>query len=376
MSIIPQRPRWKGTMTDRQRFIDQLHFRPVDRSFNMEFGYWKENYLSWPGFIEYGITTEDEANEFFNFDRRATLGGVLWLHPSFEEKILSETEDKKVFINGDGLIAEVPKDGHSTIPHFTKSSITTPDDWKKVKTERLAVDHPDRQLDVESMRSRHTKERDYPLGINCGSMIGKIRDMLTFEGLAYAVFDYPDMVEDMVETACRLVEHSLDQLLPVFDFDYATGWEDTCFKNGPIVSVDFFERVVVPRYKRISSKLRDHGVDLWYIDCDGDIRALIPGFLEGGVNVMFPFEVNGSGHPGEILEKYQGRLRIMGGVDKTKLIAGRKETREYLESLVPYVERGGFIPHCDHRCPPDVTWENYLYYLDVKEELFGMETGS
>jgi len=39
---------------------------------------------------------------------------------------------------------------------------------------------------------------------------------------------------------------------------------------------------------------------------------------------------------------------------------------------VPYVKRGGYIPFVDHRCPPDVTPENYLYYLDLKEKLFGM----
>jgi uroporphyrinogen decarboxylase len=80
-------------------------------------------------------------------------------------------------------------------------------------------------------------------------MIGLIRNMLTFEGLAYATYDYPEMVEDMVETCCVLVENALDQLLPHFQFDFACGWEDICFKNGPIVSVDFFQNVITPRYK-------------------------------------------------------------------------------------------------------------------------------
>ncbi len=44
----------------------------------------------------------------------------------------------------------------------------------------------------------------------------------------------------------------------------------------------------------------------------------------------------------------------------------------YMKTLVPLVERGGYIPFCDHRCPPDVKPENYLYYLDLKEEMFGM----
>ena len=44
------------------------------------------------------------------------------------------------------------------------------------------------------------------------------------------------------------------------DFDFATGWEDICFKNGPIVSLGFFTDVVVPRYKRIGDKLHAAGL--------------------------------------------------------------------------------------------------------------------
>lgn len=373
MSITPIRSRWKGTMTDRERFNRQMHFESVDRTFNMEFGYWDENFSLWSGFIDNNIKNNAEADIFFNFDTIAGTGGQIWIHPTFEHKVISETEDKQVIRDGNGLIAEVPKDGHSTIPHFTKSSIVTPEDWKREKEKRFSLDHPDRQIDVSAVKARHPADRDYPLGVNCGSMIGRIRDLLTFEGLAYAVYDYPEMVEDMVETACRLVEQSLDQLLPEIDFDYASGWEDIAFKNGPIVSVDFFESVVVPRYMRINEKLKKYGIDIWYTDCDGDVRPLLPGFLKGGINTLFPFEVNGCSHPGELLDEYQGVLHIMGGVDKTKLIAGRDETKAYMETLVPFVERGGYIPFCDHRCPPDVTYENYLYYLDLKEDMFGIK---
>ena len=93
--------------------------------------------------------------------------------------------------------------------------------------------------------------------------------------------------------------------------------------------------------------------------------------MEAGLNTMFPFEVNGCGHPGDLLDEYGKDLRIIGGVDKMKLREGKGAIRKYLESLVPYVERGGFIPHCDHMCPPDVSPENYIYYLNLKEELFG-----
>jgi len=176
-----------------------------------------------------------------------------------------------------------------------------------------------------------------------------------------------------VETCCQLVEHALDILLPEIKFDFASGWEDICFKNGPIVTPNFFKNVVMPRYKRISKKLREHGIKIYYIDCDGDVRPILPYFLEGGVNCLFPFEVNSCAHPAELLKEYGKDLMIMGGVDKMELAKGPAAIKAYLKTLEPLVARGGYIPFCDHLCPPNVKPEDYLYYLDLKEKMFGLK---
>jgi len=370
-SITPIRQHWKGALTDRERFYRQMHYQPVDRCFNMEFGYWDENFTEWPLFYENGIQNNEEADIFFSFDRTATIGGEVWMHPTFPEEVLEVRENTKVLVNADGLLAEVPLDGHDTIPHFIKSSIVTPQDWKKVKAERFRLDDPQRTIDIESLSQQHPADRDYPLGVWTGSMIGKIRDMLTFEGLIYAIADYPAMVEDMVETSCQLVEQALDQILPHFQFDYAAGWEDICYKAGPIVNPRWFRRVITPRYQRIHEKLQAHGIDIWWIDCDGDVRPILPHMMEGGVTCLFPYEVNSCAHPAELLAEYGKDLRIMGGFDKIELGKGRDAIRAYMDTLVPLVERGGYIPFCDHRCPPNVDPDDYLFYLDLKEAYFG-----
>ena len=370
--IKPCRPRWKGTMTDRERFNRQMHYEPVDRCFNREFGYWDENFKAWPIFVDNKIKDNDQADIFFNFDvmKRASC---LWMNPPFEEKVIEERDGKKLIINSDGLLAEIPADGHDTIPHFIKSSIERCGDWAACKAERIRLDDPARIVDIKALKAAHPAGRDYPLGVHCGSMIGWVRDMLMFEGLAYAIYDYPDMVEDMVETCCVVIEHYLDQVLGEIDFDYAWGWEDICFKSGPIVSVDFFKNVVVPRYKRIGKRLAAHGIDIWWTDCDGDVRLILPLLLESGINCLFPFEVNSCCHPKELLDEYGKELRIMGGFDKMALGAGPEAIKQYMDSLVPCVERGGYIPFCDHRCPPNVKQADYLFYLDLKEKTFGMK---
>ena len=396
MNITPLRKKWKSVMTDRERFNRQMSYQSVDRCFNTEMGYWEENYNEWDIFSSNGITNAAQTRVLFSFDRIRTIGVYSHFIPPIEEKEIEIKNGKRIYINSDGLLAEVSP-GKSSIPHFIKSSISTPDDWKKMKAEHFDLKHPGRIININAVKRKladvtlpfirvndvygvtdsgngvvpSESERDYPLGVYCGSMIGKVRDILTFEGLAYAIYDYPEMVEDMVETMCQCTEYALDQLLPHFEFDFASGWEDICFNHGPIVSPDFLKNVVVPRYKRINRKLKAHNINLWYTDCDGDLRHIIPLLLESGINCLYPYEVRCSGHPGILLDEYGKDLYILGGVDKIKLAESPEAIKTCLEGLEKYVARGGFIPFCDHYCPPNVSPQNYLYYLDLKEKMFG-----
>lgn len=371
--ITPMRSPWKGTMTGRERFNAQMNGKSFDRTVNREFGYWKENFSAWKIFSENGITNNAEAERFFSFDKMASCSISNWIYPKFEHRTISDDGKIKVIMNGDGVMAEVASDGHSSIPHYTKPSVVTPEDWKRVKAERMKRDDPHRIPNIAAIKAKIPDDRDFPAGIHVGSLIGVIRDMLTFEGLCYAQYDYPDMLEDMIENITVFTEDALDRILPHFHFDFAEGWEDICFKNGPIVTVDFFRAVLMPRYKRIGKKLSEHGVKVWWMDCDGDVRPILPYFLEAGVNCLFPYEVNSCCHPAELMAMYPGALKIMGGFDKMQLIAGKDAIRSYMRSIEKLVASGGYIPFCDHRCPPDVSEENYLYYLDLKEKTFGIK---
>ena len=86
-------------MTDRQRFNNQMHYQSVDRCFNMEFGYWDENFKLWPIFVDNNITCNEEADRFFNFDRIETANGMLWLNPPYTCDIVEETDTTKILIN-------------------------------------------------------------------------------------------------------------------------------------------------------------------------------------------------------------------------------------------------------------------------------------
>jgi uroporphyrinogen decarboxylase len=71
------------------------------------------------------------------------------------------------------------------------------------------------------------------------------------------------------------------------------------------------------------------------------------------------------------LRKVFGRdLLLWGGIDKRELAKDRAAIDRELEAKVPpLLADGGYIPQLDHLAPPDISYENWLYFLDRKKRL-------
>ena len=83
-----------------------MHYKPVDRCFNMEFGYWNENFSQRSIFVQNGITNNEQADVFFNFDTIRYVIGQTWMCPPFENKVVEQTPTSKIIMNQDGLLAQ------------------------------------------------------------------------------------------------------------------------------------------------------------------------------------------------------------------------------------------------------------------------------
>jgi hypothetical protein len=63
---------------------------------------------------------------------------------------------------------------------------------------------------------------------------------------------------------------------------------------------------------------------------------------------------------------------MVGGVDKREIAKGPKAIDAELErSVLPIIEQGGFIPTIDHAVHPDVSLDDFEYYLDAKRRILG-----
>jgi uroporphyrinogen decarboxylase len=77
----------------------------------------------------------------------------------------------------------------------------------------------------------------------------------------------------------------------------------------------------------------------------------------------------------EFRKRFGKSLRLWGGVDKREIAKGPEAIRAHLRELIPLIEEGGFIPTVDHTVPPDVSWDNFRYYMDCKMALLAGDFG-
>ena len=141
-----------------------------------------------------------------------------------------------------------------------------------------------------------------------------------------------------------------------------------CYKNGPLISPDFFSEFLLPRYKRFTAALRKNACTLILVDSDGDERPLVPLWMQGGVNIVFPWETQFGLDITEVRRQYP-RLGMIGGINKAARAKGRQGIDKELEKIPFMLEQGRYIPGLDHGVPPDVSWDDYRYFCDRLREM-------
>ena len=108
--------------------------------------------------------------------------------------------------------------------------------------------------------------------------------------------------------------------------------------------------------------LNDHDIDLVAVDTDGNCDELIPLFMESGINMIWPFEVQAGMNIVNVRKKFPW-LGIAGGLNKIILSHDKESIDEEIEGKLPFMlSKGGYIPYCDHLIPPEVPFDNFIYY--------------
>jgi len=368
-------------MNNRQRFYATMHYQPRDRSPIADFGFWEETILLWheQGLPEeiYFDGSDNNTAAFFGMDfciDSLGTGVEVGLFPEFEEKIIEDHGNRIILQQADGVI--VVRDRFmSSIPKPIAHTLVDRDSWDTFFVPRLDPENPLRFPIDWKDRIKRWENREEVLILPGGSLYGWLRNWMGMEELSYTVYDDPVFFETMISTVAECILGMLEKILESgIHFDACGLWEDMAYNAGPLLSPRHFKRYLVPHYRRIADLCRKFGVDVIWLDCDGKIDALLPLWLDAGINCMFPVEIGTWGaDPVKFRQEYGKDLLMMGGFDKHILSRSQDDITREVYRLAPLVEEGGFIGFCDHRVPPDVPYENYLFYLETVRKVWGKD---
>jgi len=361
-----------GEMTHRERFLNCMNFKKIDRMTDMSLGFWAETIKRWhnEGLPDY--VNSSNALFYFGFDEwRRRIPISVGLNPGYKEEIISDNGEYKIYY--DNLrVKRRAYSGSTTMPQFLEYPVKTRADYVKLFKGRLNPD-ADPRVNMPEFKLREQADiinrRNYVLVSLAGSVAGWIRNWMGFEGYCYGIHDQPELIEEMTEDLGAVFCSVAEEIGKYVKIDLLRWWEDIAFKTGPIVPPDFFERVCGKVLKETMDIYRRSGASFAYVDSDGDCRALIPTWLRSGIKILSPLEIAAHMDPLNLRKSYPG-IRMMGGFDKRILLRDKSDIKKELKRLKPIVDEGGYILHVDHSIPPDVSFENYCYFLRTKRDLF------
>ena len=365
-------------MTNRERGLNILHFKDVDRLPAVHFGYWPELLTEWAA--QGKIPAELAVGNYDGSDKERELDKLIgwdfnWFHvtgyasslyPVFETKLLETLPDGTQRIQNSLGVIERVKPGIASIPSEDDYLLKDRESFEKFYRPRMQY-APERVDTAFYSRFNDIRPWDVPVGLHMGSVMGEIRNLTTVKGMSYLMYDEDeDLFADIVDTYAEMQYQCTKKILETgAKFDYAHYWEDICFKNGPLLSPAKFDELCAKHYRKRNELCHEYGIDIISLDCDGVIDKLIPTWVHTGVNTMFPLEVGVWGDQFEPARRQFGNEVLgIGSMDKTALRRDKAAVDAEIERLKRLVALGGFIPCPDHRLMPGTKYELVQYYAE------------
>jgi hypothetical protein len=355
-------------MNQRERFLRTMRFQSPDRAPLWFPWLYASTVRRWRA---EGLPADARLEQLFGCDTFLDVDLCCGFSPPLEQRVLAQDERFTVKTDVTGATVRVFRDDpDESMPFFVSRAVSDRKSYERLR-DRLRLNAGSRFPADWATRCRLWEHRSVPLRFwgngqsrREAGFFGPLRDLMGLKALLYALYNEPGFVERMMDDRAELLLEILAKVLDDAEVDFFVFWEDMACNTGPLISPEMFRKFLVPRYRKVTDLLRSRGVDVIIVDSDGDIRELIPLWLEAGVNGMLPFEVTAGMDVVALRRQYGRDLLMIGGVDKKELVKGPRSIDAEIERIRPVLSTGGYIPFPDHIVPHDTALGNLLHYLE------------
>jgi len=348
-------------MTGRERILATLKGERPDKIGKFEH-FWSETINEWH---KQGLPADKDLYDYFGFDL-APLG---WVDLSLRlpTKLIEETDTFIHQIDANGVERKDWKGESGHTPHWLSWTLKNGKDWNEYK-DRLTPDAD--RINPQMMEGyKSLRERGYFI---CWSGVEAYESAWPVFGqvnLFTMMVEEPEVVAEVFMTYAELQIALAQQAMDMgMDFDGAFFYGDVGYRNGLLFSPACYEELLFPAHVKLCDFFNKKGKPVILHSC-GQIKSLIPKFIEAGFSAIQPLEAKCDQDVRE-LRKIHGRdITFFGNLDVRNLSGSREDVREEVMGKLEAVAKdGSYIFHSDHSIPPTVSLENYMYALELLDE--------
>ncbi len=289
-----------------------------------------------------------------------------------ERKVLEETDEYVIWRDRMGRRVKLFK-AVASIPLPLDYPVRNMDDWLKVKP-HYEFSEARFGENWEAIGREHVA-LGHVITVNIPGGFNEPRELMGEENLCLAYYEQPELIHDMLATIGDTAFRVLDRVSAAIQVDELSVHEDMAGKSGPLAGPRQIEEFIGPYYRRIWEMLSSRGARLFGQDSDGNLNAVIPAFLDTGLNCMYPMEPAAGMDIVKLRETYGTHLAFHGGIDKHVLRRAQDEIRTELEyKIPPMVASGAAMLSGDHRVTDGTPLENYRFYVATAWEIMIRES--
>lgn len=326
-------------------------------------------------FIAEGMPVEYTAHDVIN-NKIADPQG---LHQYFDIRLAESAAKFESYFGYDPMrrmFLQLPF--HYEAQHGERPPVETFDDWNRIKAEgeaTIAQFFTDENIKtVFALYSEPHKNGEFSIRFAMKGFFWFPREVMGIAEHMMALYDEPELLHDMNSWLCDYYIKWLDKIFDYIAPDVLYIMEDLSGANGPMLSPAHFDEYIGAYYKKLIPFLKSKGVGHVFVDTDGDFNALIPNFIESGIDGFLPMDVNAGMDIVKVREQFP-KLKFIGAFNKLEIAQGKEAIDAEFARLMPVIRQGGYVVGADHQIAPSTSMDDYKYYISRLKEAM-KEAGS
>ena len=349
--------------TSRERFKRMFEHREADRGPIID-SPWGTTIERWR---REGMPSDIDFRQYFGLDRIETI--LPDCSPRELYRVIEDTPEYTVYSDRWGCVLKRLKAPGAEMPLFMHYPAKTSAEWTAMKS-KMTFSRD--RIPFDMLAQNYRKWREDGCWIQAQVEVGfnVVSAFYTgIENFLIALIEEPEWCVDMINHGLELNLMFLDAIWNEgYEFDSVLWYDDMGYKGCAFFSVDTYREFLKPAHKRLTEWAHSKGIVAHMHSC-GNVMALVPEFIDLGIDGLNPLEIKAGMNPVKLKEEYGDKLLLHGGIN-AMLWKDIDAIEEEIEKTLPLLmQRGGYIFSSDHSVPCDVSLDNFRRIIALAKKL-------